>query len=121
MVRAISWPLPSGIALTQLRRRLGGRPTAQRGTGIPYDEVAHIFDRFRTGSNIGLPGGTGLGLALVRSIAQGHGGEVLVRSAPGKGSMFELMLPAMTAAGEGPASIHAHAGAAESSGTWLPR
>ena len=75
----------------------------------------------RTGSNIGLPGGTGLGLALVRSIAQGHGGEVLVRSAPGKGSMFKLMLPAMTAAGEGPAGIHAHAGAAESSGTWLPR
>ena len=79
------------------------------------------LDRFRTGSHIGLPGGTGLGLALVRSIAPGHGGEVLVRSAPGKGSMFELMLPAMTAAGEGPASIHAHAGAAESSGTWLPR
>ena len=79
------------------------------------------LDRFRTGSHIGLPGGTGLGLALVRSIAPGHGGEVLVRSARGKGSMFKLMLPAMTAAGEGPASIHAHAGAAESSGTWLPR
>jgi len=90
------------------------------GTGIPHDEVAHIFDRFRTGSNIGLPGGTGLGLALVRSIAPGHGGEVLVRSAPGEGSMFEFMLPAMTAAGEGQAGIHAHAGAAESQGNWLP-
>jgi sensor histidine kinase regulating citrate/malate metabolism len=78
-------------------------------------------DRFRTGPNIGLPGGTGLGLALVRSIAQGHRGEVLVRSAPGKGSMFELMRPAMTAAGESPAGIHVHAGAAESCRTWLPR
>ncbi len=118
MVRVISWQPASGNALPQLRRR---RRFLQDGTGIPRDEVAHIFDRFRTGSNIGLPGGTGLGLALVRSIAQGHGGEVLVRSAPGKGSMFELMLPAMTAAGEGPAGIHAHAGAAESCRTWLPR
>jgi two-component system, OmpR family, sensor kinase len=121
VVRVISWQPASGHAFPQLRRRLGGWQPALRGTGIPYDEVAHIFDRFRTGSNIGLHGGTGLGLALVRSIAPGHGGEVLVRSAPGKGSMFGLMLPAMTAAGEGPASIHAHAGAAESSGTWLPR
>jgi signal transduction histidine kinase len=96
VVRVISWQPASGHALPQLRRRLGGWQPA-------------------------LPGGTGPGLALVRSIAPGHGGEVLVRSAPGKGSMFELMLPAMTAAGEGPASIHAHAGAAESCRTWLPR
>jgi signal transduction histidine kinase len=92
------------------------------GPGLrPSDRWPVWLDRFRTGSHIGLPGGTGLGLALVRSIAPGDGGEVLVRSAPGKGSMFEFMLPAMTAAGEGPAGIHAHAGAAESSGTWLPR
>ena len=40
--------------------------------------------------------GTGLGLALVRAVALGHGGEVLVRSAPGEGSRFELMLPTIT-------------------------
>ena len=93
MVRVISWQLASGNALPQLRRRLGGWQPALRAEG----------------------------LALVRSIAQGHRGEVLVRSAPGKGSMFEFMLPAMTAAGESPAGIHAHAGAAESCRTWLPR
>ncbi len=77
------------------------------GTGIPQDELAHIFDRFRTGSRAGLPGGTGLGLALVRSIARGHRGEVRVHSTLGAGSRFELMLPALTAAAEVPAGVPA--------------
>ena len=103
-----------------------GELTRLRGLGerlliIAAAEKAHIFDRFRTGSNIGLHGGTGLGLApgpVDRAGARRRGPGA---QRPGKGSMFELMLPAMTAAGEGPASIHAHAGAAESSGPWLPR
>jgi signal transduction histidine kinase len=78
------------------------------GTGIPSGDVAHIFDRFRTGSG-GSATGTGLGLALVRSIARGHHGEVRVRSTPGTGSRFDLMLPAMTAAGERPAAVPAAA------------
>lgn len=51
--------------------------------------------------------GTGLGLALVRSIVRGHHGEVRVHSTLGAGSRFELMLPAMTAAGECPAAAPA--------------
>ncbi len=81
------------------------------GTGIPSGDVAHIFDRFRTGSG-GTATGTGLGLALVRSIARGHRGEVRVRSTPGTGSRFDLMLPAMMAAGERPAAVPAAAMAA---------
>jgi signal transduction histidine kinase len=69
------------------------------GCGIPRAELGYIFDRFRTGSNAGRPSagqprGTGLGLALTRAIAHGHGGEVLVRSTPGSGSTFEFVLPA---------------------------
>jgi len=90
------------------------------GAGIPPDEVAHIFDRFRTGSRIGAPGGTGLGLALVRSIARGHRGEVRVLSTLGAGSRFELMLPAITAAGEGPAGGPASAQAIEPVAHWMP-
>jgi signal transduction histidine kinase len=91
------------------------------GTGIPRDELTHIFDRFRTGSRVGLPGGTGLGLALARSIARGHRGEVRVRSTLGAGSRFELMLPALTAAGEAPADVPAPAQAIEPVANRVPR
>ena len=62
------------------------------GEGIPDEDLPHIFDRFRTAASVG-PRGTGLGLALVRAIARGHGGEVRVQTALGKGSRFELLLP----------------------------
>jgi signal transduction histidine kinase len=72
------------------------------GSGIPADELAYVFDRFRTGSNAkGIRRGTGLGLALVRAVADAHGGGVYVRSAPGEGSEFELVLPAVP--GDAPA------------------
>ena len=64
------------------------------GTGIEPDALAQVFERFATGS--GEPGrqrGTGLGLALVRAVAEGHGGTVAVQSRPGLGSKFELTLP----------------------------
>jgi signal transduction histidine kinase len=73
---------------------------ADTGSGILPSELAHIFDRFRSGSPAGGPAaitgskGTGLGLALVRAVAHAHGGDVRVRSTPGKGSEFELVLPA---------------------------
>jgi signal transduction histidine kinase len=63
------------------------------GSGIPPAEVAHIFERFRTGSAPGRPAGTGLGLALVLAVARGHGGEIRVDSTPGHGSRFEVRLP----------------------------
>ena len=63
------------------------------GPGIPAAELEHIFERFRSGSEQGDGRRTGLGLALVRAVARAHGGEALVRSVPGQGSEFELMLP----------------------------
>jgi signal transduction histidine kinase len=77
---------------------------ADTGSGILPAELAHIFDRFRTGSPVSASEaaptkgtgtkGTGLGLALVRAVAHAHGGDVRVRSTPGTGSEFELVLPA---------------------------
>ena len=78
---------------------------ADNGEGIAPSELEHIFDRFRTGSppasttgasTTGGTGhkGTGLGLSLVRAVAHAHGGDVRVRSTPGVGSEFELVLPA---------------------------
>ena len=72
---------------------------ADTGAGILPTELAHIFDRFRTGSPVSgsqaaRTKGTGLGLALVRAVAHAHGGDVRVRSTPRVGSEFELVLPA---------------------------
>ena len=84
---------------------------ADTGTGIPASEREHIFDRFRSGSELGDGRRTGLGLALVRAVARAHGGDALVHSAPGHGSEFELVLPvtapaadAAPAAGQAPAA-----------------
>jgi signal transduction histidine kinase len=65
---------------------------ADTGSGIPKGQLPFIFDRFRTGDD-GQSRGTGLGLPLVRAVARAHGGNVTVRSTPGKGSEFELTLP----------------------------
>src|SRR5262249_14108353 len=66
------------------------------GIGIDPAEGGQIFDPFFRGSRAGaaqIPG-TGLGLSLVRSTAELHGGTVTFQSAPGKGSSFTLRLPA---------------------------
>jgi signal transduction histidine kinase len=72
------------------------------GSGIAAAELASIFERFATGSGTAGRRGTGLGLALVRAVARGHGGEVRVRSTEGQGSRFEIALPSVPAA-SGPA------------------
>lgn len=59
------------------------------GHGIPDDALARIFEPFYTTR----PEGTGLGLAVVRSVADAHGGEALVQSGPG-GTTVALCLPA---------------------------
>jgi len=65
------------------------------GPGIPAAEIGRIFGRF-TRVDPGRSrqaGGFGLGLAVVKAIAEAHGGSVEVRSTLGRGSVFELILP----------------------------
>jgi signal transduction histidine kinase len=83
------------------------------GPGIAPGEVAHIFERFATGSAPGHHAGTGLGLALVRAVARGHGGEISIDSTPGDGSRFELRLPAYPASPADPAGDPCDRGRAE--------
>jgi signal transduction histidine kinase len=63
------------------------------GQGIPPKDVPYIFDKFYRVKEKGLPTGVGLGLALVRSIAEAHGGTVRVESVENEGSTFILQLP----------------------------
>lgn len=66
---------------------------ADRGIGIPEDELSKIFERFyRAKNSIGKAHGSGLGLAICESIVKAHDGEIRVTSAPGKGSTFEVRL-----------------------------
>jgi len=65
------------------------------GIGIPMQEQHKIFEKFyRVGDPlVHNTKGSGLGLSLVRHIVQAHGGEVMVDSAPGRGSKFTIALP----------------------------
>jgi signal transduction histidine kinase len=66
-----------------------------RGIGIPKGDHKRIFEKFFRGENslVHETKGSGLGLSLVRHIAEAHGGSVEVESSPGKGSTFTLLLP----------------------------
>ncbi len=61
------------------------------GPGIEYDIIHKIFDPFFTTRPTGT--GNGLGLAVTYGIVRRHDGEILVRSTPGKGSRFTILLP----------------------------
>jgi len=59
------------------------------GSGIEAEDLSKIFDPYFTTK----PKGTGLGLAIVHTVIEAHGGFVKVRSAPGQGSVFTIVLP----------------------------
>lgn len=67
---------------------------ADRGAGIDDLEQAMIFDKFYRGrEHRGLVPGTGMGLAIVRSIVEAHHGKITCTSQPGRGSVFSFTLP----------------------------
>jgi signal transduction histidine kinase len=66
---------------------------ADTGPGIAPDQVPRLFDQFWQG-NAADKRGIGLGLSIVRGIAEGHGGEARVDTTPGQGSVFSLLVPA---------------------------
>ena len=67
-----------------------------QGLGIPAPEREAIFERFVRGaeSKTRHITGTGIGLALVRTIVLAHGGEIRLASEPGQGSQFTMVLHA---------------------------
>jgi len=66
------------------------------GPGIPAESLDRVFERFYRVDKARSreQGGTGLGLSIVKHIVQAHGGEVWVKSEPGKGATFFFTLPA---------------------------
>ena len=67
---------------------------ADSGTGIPAEDLDRIFERFGrsdAGRKVGTDG-IGLGLSIVKTIAEAHGGRLRVRSEVGKGTEFDIVL-----------------------------
>lgn len=85
---------PRGGRVT-LRGADGLVEVVDTGEGIPADELAGVFERFRRvdASRSRTTGGSGLGLAIVRQIAEAHGGTVTALSELGLGTTIRLALP----------------------------
>jgi len=77
-----------------------GFTVADSGSGIAPEDLPKIFTKFyRTADAVqGKMKGTGLGLALVKALVDGHGGQVTAASEPGKGSRFRVELPVVPSA-----------------------
>ena len=65
------------------------------GPEVAEEDATRLFERFYRGRTPGDDNGegTGLGLAVVKAIAQAHGGDVSARRLPGRGMRFEVLLP----------------------------
>jgi PAS domain S-box-containing protein len=82
------------ITLTSLRRQRDLLiEVADRGPGIPPEELSQIFERFYRGERSSREGGSGLGLAIARTIAEAHDGSVEAKSRRGEGTRMSLRLP----------------------------
>jgi signal transduction histidine kinase len=72
---------------------------ADTGPGIPAADLQRVFERFYRvdKSRVRNPGGTGIGLAIVRNLVELLGGTVVARNRDEGGAVFTVTLPARTA------------------------
>jgi signal transduction histidine kinase len=74
---------------------------ADTGAGIPAEHLPRLFERFYRADPARSrdDGGTGIGLAIARSVVEAHGGTIRAESEPGRGSVFTFDVPASTTNG----------------------
>ena len=84
-------PVGLGTDVNHREARLGGRDA---GPGVAPEDQERIFSRFaRASASRRRSEGAGLGLAIVRAIAEAHGGRVELDSREGHGATFTLIVP----------------------------
>lgn len=88
---------PAGGKITLSARRADGRLTltvADTGIGIPEADQRRVLGRFEKAHPNSRHSGVGLGLALVKSLVEMHGGQLELKSTPGEGTTVSCILPA---------------------------
>jgi two-component system sensor histidine kinase MprB len=103
---AAKWSPPLGVVTVTLTGGtpgdLSGEPTgrvagtlmvADQGHGIAEEDLPHVFDRFYRSSDARTMPGSGLGLSIVRQVAERHGGSVRAGRSPQGGAAFWLTVP----------------------------
>jgi signal transduction histidine kinase len=106
LVRAVQNLIVNALKYSGQSRWIGIRAFAEgnvlsivvedHGSGIPEDELGHVFEPFYRGhlATDSQISGSGLGLSLVKNIVEAHGGTVGVTSTVGRGSIFQINFPA---------------------------
>ena len=87
---------PAGGEVTLAARRVEGGvalSVSDTGPGVPSEDFARIFDKFERGNAPAHKSGVGLGLALVKSIVELHGGRVELNSVAGIGTAVMCFVP----------------------------
>ena len=100
LANAVSFSPPGGIVVLQALRRADALvfTVTDRGPGIPPDVLEKVFDWFETHSLGSHHRGTGIGLSLVRSFVELHGGTVQIASTVGEGTTVTCTFPLGAAA-----------------------
>jgi signal transduction histidine kinase len=90
---AIKFTPAGGTITLRARREKGGVALAisDTGIGVAQQDQARIFEKFERGQ--GREGGAGLGLSLVKSLVDLHGGKIELKSAPGSGTTVTIHIP----------------------------
>jgi two-component system sensor histidine kinase MprB len=88
---AAKWSPPPGVVTVSLTA--GTVRVADQGHGIAEDDLPHVFDRFYRSTGSRTMPGSGLGLSIVRQVAERHGGSVGVGRAAEGGAAFTLHVP----------------------------
>jgi signal transduction histidine kinase len=94
---AVRFTPPGGEVTIAADRRNGSVEisVADTGVGIPGEHLPKLFERFYRvdPARSREDGGTGIGLAIARSVVEAHGGHIKAESVPGRGSVFSFDLP----------------------------
>jgi two-component system sensor histidine kinase MprB len=88
---AVKWSPTGGVVTVELAE--GTLMVADQGSGISASDLPHVFDRFYRSADARTLPGSGLGLSIVKAVADRHGGSVRAGSGPDGGAAFWFHVP----------------------------